>query len=446
MRRRAPLAIALLVATAAGCARSGLDAPPGTSEGTTAPARLRCELDGLVTPPVRKDSPRLFGVPSPSTHLVELDRRTLRPRPGGRVPLEAHAGAAALAPNTSRPALASALTTELQIVDLERMRVRSLMPLRVPRPLQWLAWVGPTRLLAVGPDHDERRSRIVVIDLAKRHVVRARTLPGRVELAEPTGGGLALLLSPPGRIGPATVVVADRRGHLCSVRIPSILSGYEIGSRASGAEAPVRQQIPGFTLDREDSRAFVVGGDLTVAVVDLATLGVRTGRPTEHVSLWRRVWSWLEPEARAKLLEGPQREAVSLGGGGIAVTGADYTSGRTETTAGPLGLKVIDTESWRVETLDDETSHVFRYGDTLLATADVTESRPARLRAFDLAGSLRFTVTSRFGLWVAETAAGHVYVYEDGGRLYRRVDPATGQAMRIRSSLGAWLVGGMALG
>jgi hypothetical protein len=55
-------------------------------------------------------------------------------------------------------------------------------------------------------------------------------------------------------------------------------------------------------------------------------------------------------------------------------------------------------------------------------------------------------LTSRFGLWVAETAAGHVYVYEDGGRLYRRVDPATGQAMRIRSSLGAWLVGGMALG
>jgi hypothetical protein len=70
--------------------------------------------------------------------------------------------------------------------------------------------------------------------------------------------------------------------------------------------------------------------------------------------------------------------AVSLGGGRIAVTGADYTSGRTETTAGPLGLKVIDTHSWRVETLDDETSHVFRYGDTLLATADVTESRPAR--------------------------------------------------------------------
>ena len=439
------LLLAVALAGLAGCARNELDEPKGAVEPTATPARLGCETDGLVTAPTRKDSNRLFAVPSPSSELLELDRRTLRVRPGGRIPLKAHAGSAALAPNGRRLALASGLSTELQIVDLARMRVRSHMRLRAPGPLQWLAWAGPSRILAIAQS-DERRSRVLIVDLARRQVVRERTLPGVVQAAEPTGGGLALLLSPAAGIGPSTLTVVDRRGAVCSIRLTGILSGYEEGRREGDGERPLRQQIPGFAIDRDQGRAFVVSGGLTVAVVDLPGLRVRVGTATEQVSVWKRMRDWLEPEAAAKLIDGPQREAVYLGNDRIAVTGADYTTDRTDTTAGPLGLKVIDTRKWRVETVDEETSHVLRYGDTLFATVDATGSRGARLRAYDLGGALLFELRSRFELWVAETAAGRVYVYEDGGRLYRRVDPATGRATRVRPRVDVWLVGGTALG
>jgi hypothetical protein len=79
--------------------------------------------------------------------------------------------------------------------------------------------------------------------------------------------------------------------------------------------------------------------------------------------------------AEAKLQSGPERHALWLGDGRLAVWGtdADYkgTDGDPTGESRPSGLQVIDTRDWSVRTLDPGIGQVVRAGDRLV-TAGVT--------------------------------------------------------------------------
>src|SRR5688572_18548120 len=95
--------------------------------------------------------PALYGVTwQGSLGLVRVDRRTLRPLPGRRVPVAGEPLAWSFAPDHSRLALGStARGATLRLVDLRAMR--TLGDVRVTRRGSGVAttWVGPRRVLAV---------------------------------------------------------------------------------------------------------------------------------------------------------------------------------------------------------------------------------------------------------------------------------------------------------
>ena len=146
------------------------------------------------------------------------------------------------------------------------------------------------------------------------------------------------LLAPFDSFGPARVVAADQDGDVTSATIAGITAGSHFGDAAdTGPVGEVR--TPGFAVDPAGT-AFVIGADLRVAAVDLATMRVTYHGPTR---------------VPAKALNGTTRIAAWLGGGRIAVSGIDYASSGTgrdlKVTTTPFGLHLLDTSTWTYRTL-----------------------------------------------------------------------------------------------
>jgi hypothetical protein len=225
-------------------------------------------------------------------------------------------------------------------------------------------------------------------------VVRATPLaltPTRVGIAP---GAFVLLLATDNRIGRARLAVVDADGPVRSVELAR--------TRASAFFTGGRQRRPGLAVDPEGRRAYVVGAGEPVAEVDLRTLRVSYHELGAHRSALGRVRDWLEPEAAAKgALDGPDRHALWLGNGLLAVTGQDGRAVRTRRgevtgmSTTPAGLDVVDVRAWRAVHLGRRTTDAalvegrllgfgvtFRRGRTAGAGLDVYArgtSRPRHL-------------------------------------------------------------------
>src|SRR3989304_2316666 len=99
---------------------------------------------------------------------------------------------------------------------------------------------------------------------------------------------------------------------------------------------PVRSSDPAgglvLAVDPSARTAYLVSGD-RVFIVDLRTLSVTDRGPLRTL---------------AKSSAGTSRSAAWLGGGLMAVSGADYGVG----TLTPIGLRVVDVRNWTTRTLD----------------------------------------------------------------------------------------------
>ena len=194
------------------------------------------------------------------------------------------------------------------------------------------------------------------------------------------------------------------------------VAGIAGGSRAHNGENGYRvaQSLPGLAVGA--GRAFIVSAGTTVAEVSLDNLGVTYHSASHPVSLLGRFRSWLEPAADAKLIEGPQRKAIWLGEGLVAVTGFDYSG----STGQPAGLSLLDTDDWSLREIDEEAGDAVRVGDTLVAFG-----ADRGLVGYDLIGREVFHVLDDREVDLVETARGLLYVL---GRGERRVvvDAATG--------------------
>jgi hypothetical protein len=375
-----------------------LAAKPGASE---------IEGAGGRVPP-----PALYGVTwQGSLVFVRVDRNTLRPLAGRRVPLAAEPLGWSFSPGRSRLVLGStARGAKLRLIDLRRRR--SLGDVTVARRGSGVAtaWAGPRRVLAVvvTPGCCGAGDTIIAaVDTESRRVLWRRRLGGSLQAGERLRRSLLLVLGPRGRaLGPSRLVEVGADGLLRSAALPEIRSGSELNR--SGVES----WKPGLAVDRAGGRAFVVQAQAPVAEVDLATFGVRS-----HPLQLRA----------ADAVTGPTRRALWLGRESLAVTGSDRN--RRET---PAGLTLIDTRRWRARTIDRRATDAVLASGTLLASSffefGTQIAEGSGLSGYSLDGRRRFHLFGKDPIVGVQALGRKAFV----GRLQGNalVDVRTGRPLR----------------
>ena len=350
--------------------------------------------------------------------LFRLDPRTLQQV--GR-PIRTFRGGSGLSvsPDGNRLAFANPWSrrarqdARIHFVDIAGWR--SMGVARVGRQ-GWLTvgWLSPDRVLAVAGE-GYGRQRLLWVDVKSRQVVARRAYSGWNVNSLRVPGGLAVALGPKEGVGPLRILLVDGNGGIRTIHVDGILAGAEY------AEPSGQVLTPAITVDHETGRLYVVAArGLLVAEVDLASgavdyhsLGASASKG--NVGVW-----W--------------REAVWAGDGRIAVTGAHWPPVRGRRAAGgpvPFGIRMINTSTWTIATLDLRPDSIHVAGETVLATGtrwfDAGQrSESTGLLAFDRAGRRAYTrfpgrqvvlLGNRGSLgyvWVRLTRTAHVIDMRDG--------------------------------
>jgi hypothetical protein len=275
------------------------------------------------------------------------------------------------------------------------------------------AWSRPDRLLSVTP---WQHSSLVVLDPKAGRVLQRRPLGGDIVAGVESRGRLVLLVGTPGKIRPTRLVVVGPSGSMRTVALRGIRAGTRMPPRGA---TPWRMQIqsPGLAVDRTGRRAAVVGGDGSVAIVNLAKLSVRS----------HRVGTRQLASAR-KELAGSSRVVAWLTPTMLAVSGVDYgtASGGTSDIR-PAGLRLIHTGDWSSRLVDDAASQVVIAGGSALVT-DGTGGGIG-LRAYTPNGRMRFHLLGGEALDDMLVIRNRVYVGGCNSWCYRVIDPDAGRVI-----------------
>jgi hypothetical protein len=364
--------------------------------------------------PARAAEQPLLGIVSArqASTLVRVDQRTLRPV-GSGVGVGSGGCASRMggtacwsvppwswSPDRSRLVLARNASDgftvrSLRFVDPGRMRVTADVPLS-GEPVGALAWLSPSRLLALQEQCCEGRQRLLVVDVAGQRIAARRALDGSVLQLDRAGPRLVLLLAR--GLGPASVAVVDASGDVRSAPLGRVVAGTKL---LPGSGPRFDSRLPGLPVDPRGGRAFVVDRQ-GVAVVDLRSLAV-----TYHVLA----------RVPAKEARGYARTARWLGNGVLAVAGHDATG--TEGQEQPAGLVLVDTRTWKARTVDPAATDVVVDGKFLVAP---------RATGLGIFGRNRLELFEGERVWLAAVENGRAYVGgpKPDGPL-RVVDLATGR-------------------
>ena len=356
-----------------------------------------------------------------STLLHRFSRTSLAPS-SQAVKLGHNGGAWSFSPDELRVALAGAAPLEIRIVDIRRMRLDKVLPL--PRDLARppeepavtsLAWPTERRILAL-VEWGAWSHALFVIDPFERRIVSREPIEGTLVALARTHEGLALLIAPVGRIGPAKLLLIDSAGGQRSIALADVPAGVETIDPQRSVQ---RLAIPALAVDPAGARALVVPAAGPVAEVDLASGRVDYHAVHEPVSLLGRLRNWLEPAAEAKTAEGPERQAVWVGEHLVAVFGQDIhelAKGGEQTT--PAGVTLIDVRRWTKRILDEHASQFSFSAGTLLAYGttwtDATHERGMGLTGYGLDGHERFHLFENEPIYFVETAGPYAYVWRGG--------------------------------
>jgi hypothetical protein len=369
------------------------------------------------------------------SEIFWADGRTLEPVDGRSVSFSYYYSAVARSPDGGTLALGADDRGYVQLVDLEGMESLGTIDVGGSGYFERLHWVAPDRLLASVAGLP---SRAVALDPATQKVRSQRELEGTVLSSRPVEGGLVLLLAPSDRIGPARLAVFDGES-VRTAELREIRAGWEQEGETE-EDFRSRQSIPGLAVDPAGDRALVVPAGNRVAEVDLETLEVRYHDLSEPVSLLGRLRDWLEPAAHAKTVDGPERNAVWLPSGLVAVSGSHYAADGDRMDVTPAGLTLIDPSDWSVRRVSDETNWVSTRGDALLASSWKENSNEQTVVVFDADGEERFSL-ARPAADLSQVSGGLLYVATDEGRHYELVDLETGEPVgRATPKRGTWLV------
>ena len=367
--------------------------------------------------------------------LVRVDPHTFRPLPHPRIELGFHGYSWSYSPDRSKLVLGG-FASGLRFVDLNRFR--QLGDLRENRRgglVLAVTWPRPRRVLAVvqepwggGP------LTLATVDPIKRTVLGRRSVSNRTTVVRTTANrlGLFLLLAPRAGIGPAKLLFVDARGAARTVVLARVRAG-QVSGRPSTTGRVNRWWGPDLTLDLAGRRAFVVGGAAPVAEIDLRTMRVTYHELREPISFLGQLRNWLEPAAQAKgETAGPVRYARWLGDGRLAVSGFDA---RGKTPSSARGLKVIDTHTWAVRTLDRKAGDFVSTQRLLLAYGSWVVDGSLGLTAYDKTGKALWHLFRRRPIHAVQVREGRAYVRLEGtwgprGPVVTVVDLRKGKVLR----------------
>ena len=386
--------------------------------------------------------------------LFRLNPRTLQ-QVGRPIRTFRNGTGLAISPDRSRLAFADGAqrrsdrarrrTARIHFVDLDGWRSRGVA--RVGRD-SWLTieWVSDDRVVAVAGDTGGRQ-RLLWVDMNSRKVVARRPYAGCAINTVPVPGGLAIPLAPPEGVGRLRILLLDPNGGVRTIALDGIWAGsnYDDGGEVL---------TPAVTADPDGGRLYVVAARGTlVAEVELAT-----GAVTYHAIDARgasdafggslRVGAKggtaggaFAGSLRAHAAKGNvdvwSRQAVWAGDGRIALTGNHWPRPRGRVFDGPipLGVRMLDTRSWTVATLDPRPDTMHVAGGMVLAAGtryfDAGErTKSTGLLAFDSSGRRAWTrfrgrpvalLGSRGGLayaWTRRTRTAYVLELATGRTLH----------------------------
>jgi hypothetical protein len=404
---RAAGALVLLLAAGVALASAGgapdlraVRAPAGAIEAPSGALLAAAEFDG----PAR---------------LMWVRRGTLRPAVRPLRLEEEYVAAFALSPDGRRMALGAEMRGRIQLVDLRRWRTLGAIELPGRRAATaggatGLVWATPRRLLALSGLAHGAPATPVVVDPVRGRVVHQADWRGRPVQPQAAGDRLVFVSAPQGRSAPgrSRLVSYDTAGRLRELRLERIVAGtWRIGRR------PWHHVEPALAVSRDGTRAYVVAGDARlVAEVDLRRWTVAYHEVSEPASAMRRLLDLVEPPAHAKEpVDSRVRWAEVLPNGAIAVTGEDTRA--TDRPHGappvPFGVWLVDPRTWTVRVVDRDAQHFTVAGGRLLArrwSMGGDGKRPIGLRAYDTAGTLRWTRFEGADTIVRGAAGRHAYV------------------------------------
>jgi DNA-binding beta-propeller fold protein YncE len=371
------------------------------------------------------------------SEIFWADGRTLEPVDGRSVSFSYYYSAIDRSPDGATLALGADDRGYVQLIDLDRMESLGTVDVGGSGYFERLHWVAPDLLLA---SISGLPSRAVALDPGTQTILSENELQGTVLSSRPVEGGLVLLLAPSDRIGPARLAVFDGES-VRTAELREIPAGWEQESDGeTEQDYRARQSIPGLAVDPAGGRALVVPAGNRVAEIDLETLEVGYHELSEPVSLLGRLRDWLEPAAHAKSVDGPERNAVWLPSGLVAVSGSHYAADGDRMDVTPAGLTLIDPSDWSVRRLSDETNWVSTRSDALLASSWKENSNAQTVVVFDTDGEERFSLT-RPAADLSQASGGLLYAATDEGRRYEIVDLETGETVgRATPKRGTWLV------
>jgi hypothetical protein len=357
------------------------------------------------------------------SELFWADGRTLEPVNDDSYTIPFFYGAAELSPNGAMVAVGGNETGVVDIVDLERMRSLGEIDLPSATWVERLHWVEPDRILAVLWGN---RPQVAALQPGARKPIDVHELEGTIVKSTPAGTGIALLLAPADGIGAARLAVFDGE-EVRYVDLPGVRAGWD--ESGDQEEYRARQLLPALAVDPSGGRAVVVSPGNRAVEVDLASLATTSHELVQPASLLDRFRNWLEPGAWAKLIDGPELNAVWLPSGLIAVSGVRYATDGTDVNATPAGLSLVDPGDWSVRQVSDAPSWVTFRGGALLGSAWDEQTGAQSVHVFGPDGAPRFEVERRGQADLSQTAGEHLYISTQDGAKYEIVDLATGETV-----------------
>jgi WD40 repeat protein len=409
--------VAAAVAALAGCGGSNDTGVPTTrSTATTTTAQS--------SSPVPKDQVLAATSDAAGSELFWVDGRTLEPVDDRGVEVSFFTSVGELSPDGDQLAVGESEGGSVLFVDLEKMRAVGKVDVDSASYVERLCWVKPDLVLA---SLGGTPGMVAAIDPETREILSVEDLGGATLYSQAAGKELVSLVAPTDRIGPARLVAFDG-SELREVALADVPAGWEQIKETDDSDYRARQSVPGLAVDPEGRRALVVPAGNRVAEVDLDTMEVAYHDLSEPVSLWGRLRDWLEPSAHAKAMDGPDRNAVWLPNGLVAVSGAQYTMDGDKFDITPAGLVLIDPSDWSVHRLSDEPTWVTLRGGALLASAWTMGSNKQKLLVFDENGTPRFTL-ARDNADLSQTNGSHLYATTSNGTRFEIVDLETGETV-----------------
>ena len=357
------------------------------------------------------------------SEIFWADRRTLEPVNERSYPIPFFHGAAERSPDGAMLAVGGSETAVVDIVDLKQMRSMGTIELTPGTTVDRLHWPTTERILA---SLWGEQPQVAALQPGARKPIAVHNLDGMILKTSPAGDKLAILLAPADRIGQARLALFDG-DEVRYVDLPGVRAGWDESGEQEDYRA--RQLVPALAVDPSGSRAVVIAPGNRAIEVDLASLSTTSHDLVQAASLLERFRDWLEPGAWAKMIDGPELNAVWLPTGLIALSGVTYTTEGDSVRAIPAGLGLVDPANWSLRHVSDAPAWVTVRGDALLGSARNEDSSAQSMHVFGPDGTPRFEIERPGQADLSQTAGEHLYVSTQDGRKFEIVDLATGQTV-----------------